>query len=655
MLAFRTVRSSSGATVAVASAATFLALIAFTTPLATLPTTAAALGSGPEGQAWILSSMSIGLGVALLPGGAVADDLGRRRALVLGSAVLVVSSVVCALAPTTAVLVAGRIGAGVGGAALVAAGLGLIGHAFPAGSPEARRASGVWGASLGAGIAVGPLLATGAQELGGWAASYWLEALLAVVLGVVARVVLDESRAERPRPVDGPGVVLLAAGVGVLLTGLVEARGGPTRPLVIVLVLGGLVLLGIWLVVEHRRDAPMIDPELFRSPPFLAATLGALATGAGIIATTSFLLTVMSRGLGAAPVIGAVVLLAWSATGVVTSLLARRLPVSMSGRNPAGGRARRGRGRAADAARGHAGLVAVALRARAARRRDHERGGQLRAGARGRRERAPGARGDGQRGEQHRPLRRVGHRHHRRRGRRDPPRPAVGTRGSAAGVRHGRPRRHRLLAPGRGRGLRVPPASTIPPGGHGGVGAGRLGRMDKAVMERALAETQGPLKQQYRDDPESATVVLKADGDLDGSGIACRVQTAQAMVEAGLHPATGGTGELLCSGDMLLEALVACSGVTLRAVATSMGVEVRGGSIHAEGDLDFRGTLGVAKDAPVGFKDIRLSFDLDTDADDETLATLHKLTERYCVVYQTLVRSPQVSLELSTQGAAAQA
>ena len=332
MLAFRTVRSSSGATVAVASAATFLALIAFTTPLATLPTTAAALGSGPEGQAWILSSMSIGLGVALLPGGAVADDLGRRRALVLGSAVLALSSVVCALAPTTAVLVAGRIGAGVGGAALVAAGLGLIGHAFPAGSHEARRASGVWGASLGAGIAVGPLLATGAQELGGWAASYWLEALLAVVLGVVARVVLDESRAERPRPVDGPGVVLLAAGVGVLLTGLVEARGGPTRPLVIVLVLGGLVLLGIWLVVEHRRDAPMIDPELFRSPPFLAATLGALATGAGIIATTSFLLTVMSRGLGAAPVIGAVVLLAWSATGVVTSLLARRLPVSMSGR-----------------------------------------------------------------------------------------------------------------------------------------------------------------------------------------------------------------------------------------------------------------------------------------------------------------------------------
>lgn len=332
VLAFRTVRSSSGATVTVASAATFLALIAFTTPLATLPSTSAALGSGPEGQAWILSSMSIGLGVALLSTGAVADDLGRRRALVLGSLVLALSSVVCALSPTTAVLVAGRIAAGVGGAALIAAGLGLIGHAFPAGTPEARRASGIWGAALGAGIAVGPLLATGAERLAGWATSYWIEALLAVALGLAARFLLEESRAEQPRPVDVPGVVLLAAGVGVLLTGLVEARNGPTRPLVIVLVLGGLVLLGIWLALERRSAAPMIDPALFRSPPFLAATLAALATGAGIIATTSFLLSVMSRGLGAPAVIGAVVLLAWSATGVVTSLLARRLPASWSGR-----------------------------------------------------------------------------------------------------------------------------------------------------------------------------------------------------------------------------------------------------------------------------------------------------------------------------------
>jgi uncharacterized OsmC-like protein len=167
--------------------------------------------------------------------------------------------------------------------------------------------------------------------------------------------------------------------------------------------------------------------------------------------------------------------------------------------------------------------------------------------------------------------------------------------------------------------------------------------MDKSK----LAEAQGPLKSQYKDDPESAVVTLKADGDVDGSGIACRVQTAQAMAEAGLHPATGGDGTQLCSGDMLLEALVACAGVTLRAVSTSMGVDVRGGSVHAEGDLDFRGTLGVAKDAPVGFREIRLRFDLDTDADADALATLHKLTERYCVVFQTLATPPELSVEMA--------
>jgi len=164
--------------------------------------------------------------------------------------------------------------------------------------------------------------------------------------------------------------------------------------------------------------------------------------------------------------------------------------------------------------------------------------------------------------------------------------------------------------------------------------------MDKSK----LAETQGPLKSQYKDDPESAVVTLKADGDVDGSGIACRVQTSQALVEAGLHPATGGDGTQLCSGDMLLEALVACAGVTLRAVSTSMGVEIRGGNVHAEGDLDFRGTLGVDKAAPVGFKAIRLTFALDTDAPQEKIDQLLKLTERYCVVFQTLNHKPDLSV-----------
>jgi uncharacterized OsmC-like protein len=156
---------------------------------------------------------------------------------------------------------------------------------------------------------------------------------------------------------------------------------------------------------------------------------------------------------------------------------------------------------------------------------------------------------------------------------------------------------------------------------------------------RKLRDLQAPLKQLYRDDPSRALVTLRASGSLDDSGVSCRVDTARAMVEAGLHPATGGTGLQACSGDMLLEALAACAGVTLRAVATSLEIPVRGGTVQVEGDLDFRGTLGVSKEATVGFQAIRVRFDLDTDASEEQLATLLKLAERYCVVLQTL-RSP---------------
>ena len=161
-----------------------------------------------------------------------------------------------------------------------------------------------------------------------------------------------------------------------------------------------------------------------------------------------------------------------------------------------------------------------------------------------------------------------------------------------------------------------------------------------------LKELQAPLKARYRDDPDAAVVTLEADGELDGTGVACRVRTATALAEAGLHPATGGDGSQLCSGDMLLEALVACAGVTLRAVATSIGVEVRGGRVKAEGDLDFRGTLGVEREAPVGFRDIRLTFELDSSASDQELATLLRLTERYCVVLQTLRSAPPVDVTL---------
>ena len=158
-----------------------------------------------------------------------------------------------------------------------------------------------------------------------------------------------------------------------------------------------------------------------------------------------------------------------------------------------------------------------------------------------------------------------------------------------------------------------------------------------------LRAIQTPLKEQYKKDPDSALITLKAEGGL-GDEVTCNVQTGKALVEAGLHPATGGTGLSVCSGDMLLQALGACAGVTLNAVATAIGVTIRNGKIYAEGDLDFRGTLGVAKDVPVGFQRIRLKFDLDTDATEDQLATLLRLTERYCVVYQTLVQSPQINI-----------
>jgi uncharacterized OsmC-like protein len=166
-----------------------------------------------------------------------------------------------------------------------------------------------------------------------------------------------------------------------------------------------------------------------------------------------------------------------------------------------------------------------------------------------------------------------------------------------------------------------------------------------------LRAIQAPIKERYSDDPEAGLVTLKAMGTLD-DGVSCSVQSGRAIAKAGLHPASGGDGSLLCSGDMLLEALAACAGVTLRAVATSLGIPVDGGEVHAEGDLDFRGTLAVDRDAPVGLSSIRLRFELVSDAEQEQLDTLLKLTERYCVVLQTLAGEPELSASLLVAGPA---
>src|SRR3984957_1945152 len=163
----------------------------------------------------------------------------------------------------------------------------------------------------------------------------------------------------------------------------------------------------------------------------------------------------------------------------------------------------------------------------------------------------------------------------------------------------------------------------------------------------ALRAMQAPHKESYKHDPAAALITLKAQGEIDDAKIACKVETGRALAVAGLHPATGGSGAELCSGDMLLEALVACAGVTLKAVATALEIPLKSGVVKAEGDLDFRGTLGVAKDAAVGFREIRLSFELDSDAPADTIDTLVKLTERYCVVFQTLAKPPKLSLAVS--------
>ena len=166
--------------------------------------------------------------------------------------------------------------------------------------------------------------------------------------------------------------------------------------------------------------------------------------------------------------------------------------------------------------------------------------------------------------------------------------------------------------------------------------------MAGSLTQEELRELQRPIKKRFRDDPDTAEITLRADGTLE-QGVSCSVQTGKALVEAGLHPDTGGDGTLACSGDMLLQALVACAGVTVRSVATAIGLDVTG-TVHAEGDLDWRGTMAIDKETPVGFRRIRLRFDLDTDASDEELETLIRLTERYCVVFQTLAGSPELSV-----------
>jgi len=303
--------------------ATVLVLLAFVTPLATGVRTAVALHAGPAALTWMLSAMSVGLAVALLTAGVLADDRGRRRVFVAGLVLLGVASAVAAAAGHAGIVIAARLVEGLGGAAVLAGGLGMIAHAYPTGAPRAR-AGAIWGAAVGAGTGLGGIVAVvldGAD--GSWRVTYAVTAVAALALALLARRLLPESVAGRPRPVDAVGMLLLAVGMGALLAGLVESRSG-ARWLWPALIVAGVALLGAFVAVQARRRAPLIDLALFRSRGFVAATVGALVAGIGVVGVVSYTPTVLQRGLGASLGAVMVLMLVWSVVGTATAWVLRR-------------------------------------------------------------------------------------------------------------------------------------------------------------------------------------------------------------------------------------------------------------------------------------------------------------------------------------------
>jgi MFS family permease len=308
---------------AVASLSTVLVLLAFVTPLATGVRTAAGLGAGPAGLTWTLSAMSIGLAVSLLTAGVLADDRGLRRVFALGLVVLGAASGVAAIAGHVGVVIAARLVEGVGGAGVLAGGLGLIGQAYGAG-PGRARATAIWGAAVGAGTGLGGIAAVVLDHrAGSWRVTYAVTAGAAFALAALAVRLLPESPTARPRPVDAVGVLLLGAGIGALLAGLVEGRTGWSAGPVGLVAAGG-ALLAVFVLVQARRTAPLVDLALFRVRGFAAATVGALVAGVAVVGVVSYVPTVLQRGLGASLPSVMVVMLVWSAVGTATSWLLRR-------------------------------------------------------------------------------------------------------------------------------------------------------------------------------------------------------------------------------------------------------------------------------------------------------------------------------------------
>ncbi|WP_433224063.1 MFS transporter [Microtetraspora malaysiensis] len=325
------------ATLAVACAAPLLALINYTAPMVTLPEAARALDAGPTGPVWMLNAVTLGLAVSLLLAGGLADDHGRRRVYVIGMASLAVSSAIVALAGGVPTFVLGRFAQGVASAALLAASLGVVGEVVPPG-PERARATGRYGAMLGLGIAIGPLVSGGLAALSSWRGVYWLTAACSVVLAVLAARTLParpEPRSGRRsgrRRLDVPGAVTLTLGLAALVTGVTEARLGWSRPVVLAALAAAAVLLTSFALVEVRRSEPLIDMGLFRRSSFLVATGGALVTGIAIVGLMSYLPTVLQSAVGMTQLATAAVFALWSGTSFVAALLAPRLRLAARGR-----------------------------------------------------------------------------------------------------------------------------------------------------------------------------------------------------------------------------------------------------------------------------------------------------------------------------------
>lgn len=311
-------------TLGVVSASTVLVLATFVTPLATGARTAAALGSGPVGQAWLLSAMSLGLAAALLVAGAVADQVGRRRVFVAGLLLVAVGAAASAGAGATGIFLAARVLEGVGGAAVMATSLALISTAFPAG-PSRSGATAAWGASVGAGTGLGGLLTVALEPVDGWRATYLLTAVLAVGLAAAAGRSLPNGEAGSRRRVDVAGPVLLMAAVSCLLAGLVETRSGAGATVAVLL--AAAAGLGVAFVVTESRIAdPLVDLGLFRVRGFLAAAVGAAVTGAAVVGAMSFLPTVLQRALGDSLLSVTILVLVWSAVSTATALGIRWIP-----------------------------------------------------------------------------------------------------------------------------------------------------------------------------------------------------------------------------------------------------------------------------------------------------------------------------------------